>query len=243
MAVKKSKIYEALPLIYNYVMKGVNYQAWAKYIYLISKTFIKKDPKILELAGGNLNLANILSFYYPRIIVTDASVKMLSSDPKKELLKVACDMTELPFKGNFDIIFSTFDSVNYLTSRSGLIKLYKEVERILDPEGIFTFDVSLESNSLRHTKEAAKEGNIDGVHFTHKSEYSRVSRIHKNIFKIEINDEVLTEVHKQKIYPFELYFEILEKAGLYVIDCLDAFSFKEGSAKSERVQFITRKIN
>jgi SAM-dependent methyltransferase len=238
----KKKIYETLPLIYNYVMKGVNYQTWAKYIYLISKTFIKKEPRILELAGGNLNLANLLSFYYPDILVTDASVEMLSSDPKKELNRVACDMTMLPFKGKFDIIFSTFDSINYLTSRGRLLKLFKEVSDLLDPNGIFTFDVSLENNSLKHSKEAVRKGTIDGVYFTHKSEYSRVSRIHKNIFKIKIDEETVTEVHKQKIYPFELYFEVMEKAGLYVIDCLDAFSFKKGNAKSERVQFIARKV-
>ncbi len=242
MPARKSKIYQNLPLIYNHVMKEVNYQAWAKYIYLISKTFIKEEPRILELAGGNLNLANILSFYYPNILVTDASFKMLASDPKKELPKVACDMTMLPFRKKFNIIFSTFDSINYLTSKSKLLKLFKEVADILDSKGIFTFDVSLENNSLKHSKEAVRKGTIDEVYFTHKSEYSRVSRIHKNIFKIKIDEETVTEVHKQKIYPFELYFEILEKAGLYVIDCLDAFSFKKGSAKSERVQFITRKI-
>ena len=222
-------------------MQGVNYQAWAKYIYLISKTFVKKEPKILELAGGNLNLANLLSFYYNDILVTDASFEMLSSDPKRELVKVACDMTMLPFKNKFDIIFSTFDSVNYLTSRGKLFKLFQEVKNVLDPKGIFTFDISLENNSIKHSREVERKGTSGGIYFTHKSEYNRISRIHKNIFKIKIDGDTITEVHKQKIYPFELYFEILEKAGLYVVDCLDAFSFKKGTEKSERVQFITRK--
>lgn len=241
MPLIKNKIYGSLPLIYNHVMKGVNYQAWAKYIYLISKTFIKKEPKILELAGGNLNLANLLSFYYSDILVTDASFEMLSADPRKELVKVACDMTMLPFKNKFDVIYCTFDGINYLTSRGRLLKLFKEVKNMLDSKGIFTFDVSLENNSLKHSRDAVRKGTVDGIYFTHKSEYNRVSRIHKNIFKIKIDEKTITEVHKQKIYPFELYFEILEKAGLFVIDCLDAFSFKKGTAKSERVQFITGK--
>jgi hypothetical protein len=54
--------------------------------------------------------------------------------------------------------------------------------------------------------------------------------------------EVYTEVHRQKIFTFETYFELLELAGLTVKNCYDAFSFEEGNADSERVQFITKKF-
>jgi len=54
--------------------------------------------------------------------------------------------------------------------------------------------------------------------------------------------EKANEIHKQKIYKFEDYFEIIAKAGMYVVECLDAFTFNNGNQHSERVQFIV-KIN
>lgn len=57
---------------------------------------------------------------------------------------------------------------------------------------------------------------------------------------MEFRDEIYTETHKQKIYPFAVYFELLEKAGLNVTECYEAFTFKDGNAGCERVQFVVR---
>jgi len=43
------------------------------------------------------------------------------------------------------------------------------------------------------------------------------------------------------IYPFETYFELIPKAGLYVVCCYKAFSFVKGNSSSERLQFIVKK--
>ncbi len=48
------------------------------------------------------------------------------------------------------------------------------------------------------------------------------------------------EKHRQKIYPFEEYFMFIEKAGLYVSECFNAFTFDNGNAECERVQFVVR---
>ena len=80
--------------------------------------------------------------------------------------------------------------------------------------------------------------------FTRKSKYNSSSRIHKNIFII--TDEfgnVKKEIHTQKIYKFETYFDIIAKAGMYVVECLDAFTFNNGNQNSERAQFIIKIIN
>ena len=48
-------------------------------------------------------------------------------------------------------------------------------------------------------------------------------------------------MHEQKIYDFETYFDLIFRAGLYVVDCFETFTFKIGNADSDRIQFILKK--
>lgn len=235
--------YNKLAEIYNYVMNSVRYDMWAEYIFSISEIYIpdKNKERVLELAGGNCNFANYFVRYFPNLIVTDLSKQMLLNSMNKKIKRVCCDMTLLPFKKNFELIYSTFDSVNYLTQKKSLLNLFKQVEKILSDDGIFTFDVSLENNSFKHIKHPVRKGTYKGINYLHKSIYDKEKKIHKNIFEIEFqNGEKFKEIHKQKIYPFEIYFQVIEKTGLYVAECFNTFSFDNANACSERIQFIIK---
>jgi SAM-dependent methyltransferase len=239
----ENKIYEKLPLIYNYLMRKVNYSVWAKYIYSLVNEGMPKSSTALELGAGNCSLANYFCLYFPKLLVTDISPNMLMSNRSELFPKVCCDMAALPFKTKFDIIYSTFDSVNYLTSRKKLLDMFKQVNNLLTDKGVFTFDASLENNSLLHAKEPERKGSYKGTKFKQKSEYDTVTKIHKNTFMIKLETgEIFSEVHKQKIFPFETYFELLELAGMMVKHCYVAFTYKDGNGESERVQFITKRI-
>ncbi len=238
-----SRNYEKLWIFYDHLMQNVNYDLWAKYILSLVKEFLPPNPKLLELAGGNCKLANLLKINYPDIIVTDLSKEMLNGDNESVLPKVCCDMSSLPFNSKFDLIYSTFDSINYLTSKKKLLNFFCEIRKLMDENSIFTFDASLESNSLKHVKLAEETGAFKNISYRHKSEYSKRSRIHKNIFHIEVNgNEFFYEAHRQKIYPFDIYFEMLEKAGLYAAACYEAFSYKTAKQGSDRIQFIVKRI-
>jgi SAM-dependent methyltransferase len=234
--------YDAVSLIYGKLMKGVNYKRWSKYLLdIIENHIIKDNPFVLELGAGNCRIGGIISQKFPSFIATDLSFPMLRQAKKVTVNKICCDMTALPVKEKFDLIFSTFDSVNYLLSNRRLLTLFLEVKKVLKNEGIFTFDVSLENNSLNFNDLYTMEGRNNGYHFSRKSKYYPVSRIHKNTFNIiDQYGEIKREVHKQKIYKFETYFDLIEKAGLYVVECLAAFTFNNGNSNSDRVQFILK---
>ncbi len=238
----KSETYSALTPVYNHLMKIVRYDRWVEYIFLLSKDLLPINPAILELGGGNCKFANLFSKYYSNIIVTDKSLKMLRHDEEQKLYKVCCDMTAIPFNSKFDLVYSTFDSINYLMSKKKLKKLFTEVERIMTASSLFMFDVSLERNSLKFTEEPLKKGSINNITYLQRSFYNKKTRIHKNVFEIHLPDgSVEKEIHRQKIYPFEEYFKIIDNTNLYVANCLEAFSFKKGTASSERVQFILKR--
>ena len=122
--------------------------------------------------------------------------------------------------------------------------MFKEVEKILNDDGIFTFDVVLENNCISYEKYANRKGTYKGINFEQISNYDREKKFHKNIFNIFLpTGETLTEVHKQKIFPFFTYFEVIAKSNLYVVDCYKTFTFDKADADSERAQFILKRSN
>ncbi len=227
--------------IYPHIMDFISYKWWARYIYTITNKKVNKNPVVLELAAGNCSLAHHLSKLYKNYTATDISFSMLNYK-KDKITKVCCNMTSIPFKNKYDLVHSSFDSVNYILSKASLLKLFKEVSNSLNEQGVFTFDAALEKNSYKHQKTATTKGRSKGFSYQRKSLYLPKSKIHKNIFTITYpNGDVYTETHKQKIFSYYTFFELAEKSGLYVVNCYKAFSMQKGKETSDRVQFIMKR--
>ena len=123
-AVKKRNIYQSLPLIYNHLMRRIRYDYWADYLFHLTSKYIPRESSVLELAAGNCKLAKFLIKKYPDLIVSDFSVEMLGSSDNKAIHKVCCDMLSLPFKRHFNLIYITFDSINYLLTKKKILRLF-----------------------------------------------------------------------------------------------------------------------
>lgn len=239
---KNSKPYESLAIVYNNIMRKVNYEKWAEYIWTIAAANIRGEISALELGSGTCNFANILRRNVKSIVASDISSTMLLQSKNKKLKKICFDMAAIPLKKKFNLVISLFDSVNYLTSKQKIYKMLKEVEYILDDDGFFTFDVSLEKNSYKFIKYSNHSGKVKDLEYIHQTSFNPQNRIHKNIFTIKLKDgRQIVETHKQKIYPFNFYFEVIEKTNLYVAECYRAFTFSKGNANSDRLQFILKK--
>lgn len=231
--------YDLIATIYDSIMDQVDYDNWAEYIYHVIRFTDIPVKNILELAAGNGHLSHYLLHYFDDIVITDVSLPMIKEKKKGSGLRVCCDMIRLPFKAPFSVIFSTFDSVNYLLEEREVVEHFTEVSNIMQADGIFTFDVSLERNSILHSSQHRTEIHLEGVRYHQKSIYDVETQIHKNEFTLMYEDgRVIREEHKQRIYPFTFYFEALDKANLFVTECFDGFSFEDGNDASERVQFI-----
>jgi ubiquinone/menaquinone biosynthesis C-methylase UbiE len=237
----QAKQYSYIAEIYNQLMLSVDYKDWADYIYEICEGYALKPDIVLELASGTCVLANHLSPKFNKIITTDLSIEMLKQLSCTNTNSVCCNMTAMPFKNKFQFLISAFDSVNYLLNETEVEKLFTEIFRLLSPEGIFTFDVSLEPNSVLNVEHLNREGEYKGISYIQKSEYDTVKKLHSNNFELTFNDgTIITETHIQKIYDFNYYFEVINNAGLYVSECFEAFSFDDADENSERVQFIVK---
>ncbi len=222
-------------------MRSVDYDHWAQYILSIYDLLEIKGENLLELASGNMKLAEKIAVRFPQIIVTDISVEMLKLN-NNNLNKICCSMEHLPFKIPFDFIFSTFDSLNYLNSEVRMRNFFKEIASVMNRNSFFTFDVSLENNSLKHVKRLNRKGKFENIKYIQKSEYDKNSKIHLNHFKIKLeNGEIVEEIHRQKIYDFDFYFEVIDEADMYVAHCFETFTYENANSNSERAQFIIKR--
>jgi len=238
----KAKPYDKISIIYNGLMQHVDYNNWSRYILSIVDLHASGTKKVLELASGSCLIGDIISKKFKSLIVTDFSLSMLKSSKKNGLKKICCDMTALPFKTKFDFIFSAFDSVNYILKQKTLLTLFREVFYVLKENSIFTFDASLENNSIKFLTPKTIVGNYNGYSFQRISRYSSRSRIHYNNFII-INESGLKfkEVHKQKIHSLKTYFNLAEKAGLHIIALYKCFTFSDAGSDSDRIQFVMKR--
>lgn len=222
-------------------MESVDYKYWANYIIEIHETLGSPNDLALELASGNCKLASYLKKEFKKLYISDLSFEMLKVHKRKQD-GVCCNMIHLPFKNEFDFIFSAFDSINYLDDENSLIEFFKNIKINLSKEGLFLFDISLKKNSLKYVKQLNRKGKYKGIVYNQISKFDEDLDIHSNILEIKLKDgNIYKEVHKQKIYDFYYYFEVLDLAGLYVLECFDAFSFNDGTADSERIQFIVKR--
>jgi len=235
------KPYSHFSLIYSYLMGSVDYKFWAKYIKEIHNTLGQGSDIALELAAGNCSLAKYLNKHFYKLYVSDISVEMLKQS-NDDLNKVCCDMTMLPFNNKFDFIYSTFDSVNYLNSTKKLNKYFANIKNSMNLDAILLFDISLEKNSLEHVKKLNRKGKYKNIEYIQKSEYIEDEKIHYNYITFILpNGKIINETHKQKIFDFYYYFEVLENNSFYVVECFDAFTFDDATENSERIQFIVRR--
>lgn len=223
-------------------MEKVDYKFWAKYLSKVALLYVKKNVSVLEVAAGNCRLAENLKQTFPDYLCSDISISMLKQNKNQSLNKVCFDMRRIPLSKKFDVIICAFDSINYLIRKKDVLNFFVEIKNIITDSGVFLFDAALERNSFEHQKYASKKGSINGITFNRQSIYLQSSRIHKNIFEITYPDgKKFKEIHKQKIYPLEFYFEALEKAGLYVVECFNSFTFRDCRANDLRAQFVVKR--
>jgi len=239
----KNDPYKIVANIYDHLMKTISYYEWSHYITDLQDYYATEAKSFLEIAAGSGRLAFYLSKQFQNLILLDISKSMLDF-VDKNLKRVCANMTAIPFKNKFDFIYSTFDSINYLLTENEVQKYFNEIAEILSNNGAFTFDAGLENNSVKNVKHLNRKGKFNNIFYVQKSFYDYESKIHINKFKVMLeNGEIFEEVHSQKIYDFELYFELAENAGLHVVDCFDAFTFEDATRDSERIQFIMKKRN
>jgi SAM-dependent methyltransferase len=148
----------------------------------------------------------------------------------------------------FDIIFSVFDSVNYLHKESDILKMLRGCHKILKPNGLLIFDFSTPKNSLEAVDYLNnEEGSFGSYRYFRKSKYDPHNNFHYNVFDIDHMDEdgktvvdSFQEVHKQRVYSLDEMLSILAQTPYHQVAKYEDFDLVDADENSARVTMVLK---
>jgi SAM-dependent methyltransferase len=110
-------------------------------------TRVPGEARILDLCCGTGYLAGLLTAHGYSVTGVDESEEMIrlarAHAPEAEFHVAAA--TEFKLPGKYEAAVSTFDSLNHLTDSKSLEAAFCRVAEVLEPGGVFAFDMLLES--------------------------------------------------------------------------------------------------
>lgn len=253
MKAENKEIYTVLAEIYDAIMADVDYESWADYLDEIIQTHHPNPVDVMELAcgTGSITLAlHELGVY--RLSASDASSAMIEQAKEKARQQNAdirfsvMDFGNIRASKPFDIIFSVFDSVNYLHTHEQILKMIEDVNRSLKPGGLFIFDFSTPQNSLEAVEYLNnEEGYLGNFHYYRESTYLPAQRVHYNIFDIEelaADGKTIVhtyrEMHKQRVYSLSEMLSIIEQSPCKLIAKYEDFNLIDAGEKSTRITMV-----
>lgn len=241
--------YHALAPVYDRVMSHVEYDEWLELIKRIIKKHIrKKNPSIFEVGGGTGSLGEMLIQNGYRYFGSDLNRNMCKEARLKNLPVFCADCRAIPLKKPFDLIIFLYDGINYLLSIDDYRILFDQVYQSLSPGGCFLFDITTETNSVRHFFEYLDFEEYDVYSLVRHSYFEQNDSLQFNdftIFKRVRNNpplyEKLSERHVQKILPPRIIEKNIPENKFKILGIWDGFTERKYSIRSERIHFLLKK--
>jgi len=232
----KRLIYKRFAYFYD---KAYSSKFYHQYFVFIEKSIRKhlrnrkpRDVQILDLACGTGRLIKKLSCKYGKVEGVDFSKEMLFVAQKrnKGVRFYNQDFANLSIPKKYDVIISTFDSINYILSEKDLSKTFQNVTLHLKSNGLFIFDFN---TPYKKVEKIIKKKNIVYIN----------SIIQKHYWSITINikegNKVYTEKHKERLYSFREIKNALTKQRLRI---LEVYSDFDNKVKVDKVDKFSRLI-
>ena len=136
--------YADFALFYDRLTDNIDYEALAEMYAGLLCRYGAKGGGLLDLACGTGSLAVPLAERGFKVTAADISEDMLTVAAAKssEVKWLCCDMTELPFEGQFDAVVCALDSINHLPDLSAMQDTFDGIYRSLKAGGVFAADMN-----------------------------------------------------------------------------------------------------
>ncbi len=234
---------------YDYLLRHVNYSAWFNYIKKNIEVWCKIRPqRILEIGTGTGRFGSKFSSYDYEIYGMDISLDMLRAANMRAFnnYRIFCaDVRSVVTRRKFGFIFAVHDTMNYLLTYEDLQKAFTSIHNMLEDDGIFFFDLTTETNILRHFDGVEERYEHSGTGILWQNEYDREKKIITSTlhFHDRTGECVFTENHVQRIYTHEEIVPILKRANLALLSRQSDYTFDPPDEETVMENFIVRKIS
>lgn len=242
--------YEEFARFYDSLMYDIDYPNWYAYIHEVLKMHQISPHKVLEMACGTGNFTKYLCKDGYEVICFDASDDMLSIAFDKlsnynNLTILNQNMIDFEINSKFDLVLAICDSLNYITDYKDLVKVFSNVYKHIEDNGIFVFDI----NSMYKLKNIIGNNTFvednEEVFYVWENEYDNVSNICQFYitFFIKNKDTYIRfdEQHYERAYSLNEIVNALKEAKFSKIEAYENFTFNKPKDNSERLVFVVEK--
>lgn len=242
--------YSFFASVYDLFMDDIPYLDWADMIseYLSNNGY--ENTKMLEIGSGTGRFSLLMAAEGYSVTGIDLSKEMIKEAKKKtKIFKVSAgfavgDMRALDFQGQFNVVVSVCDSINYLLNTDELFDTFKGVYNALEKNGIFIFDMKTEAFFRSLGEELYNDEKEIGEYYW-ENYYDEDSRNNDYYITFYIKKGKLyekhIEEHTQHAFRPEEVLSAAEKAGFKVLDNLGMDFTAPADYNSQRVYFILKK--
>ncbi len=232
------QVYAGLAQIYDYLLSGVDYDAWADYLEEIF-TFFQVQPRcrVLDLACGTGSSTLPWARRGYTTFGLDISPEMLSRARQKagqEKLQISFyedDMREMQLRLEADAAVLYQDGLNYMLTPEDLERALRRIRLALRPGGFFVFNMNeFEKLPLTSKPETAmlEEENMVLVWEScfQPEDKTRVLTLTAFLRRENGLYEKIKEEHRERSYGREELESLLARTGWLLRACYRAFSFE-----------------
>ena len=256
--------YTGFAYVYDEFMDNVPYDDWTEYVVGLLKEYgVQENSLLLELGCGTGSMTRRLVSRGYDMIGVDYSEDMLELAREKDfeealsygqILYLNQDMREFELFGTVAAVVSICDSMNYITDKEDLKKVFQLVNNYLDTRGVFIFDLNTDHKYRDILGETTIAENRENASFIWENYYDQESIINQyditiyNKVELELEDEKeqtplyerMEETHYQRAYELNDIIQLIQEAGMEYVTAYDALTRNAPNELSERIYVIAR---
>ena len=259
-----AEAYSDFAAVYDELMDNTPYEQWCELLdMLIGKYGVSKPERdnaalldseknlVLDLGCGTGTLAELMYQKGYDMIGVDLSESMLDIAMKKreesgsEILYLLQDMRDLELYSTVGTVYSVCDSLNYILEEDELLRVFSLVNNYLFPGGIFIFDFNTDYKYREIIGDTTIAENRDDCSFIWENYYDPEQEINEydlTVFVRQDGDQFrkFSETHFQRGYTLEQITSLVNRAGMALVEVMDADTGEAVTAESERIYVVAR---
>ncbi len=240
--------YQHLAVCYDSLM-DVDYQQWAKYLLQL----IDKNPagvKLLDAGCGTGIISNMMANAGFEVTGVDSSTAMLNiawKYVKPGLQFVQQDIQHLKLAHKYQIVISTCDVINYITTEEALYNVLNGFYNQLDFAGILLFDISSKQKIANVLGDNSFSSVTDKASYIWENYYDDKQALLTMQLTLFMPYEETglyyrcEEEHVQRGWSIEQLTKILADIGFSRVNYYQAFTLEPPTEESDRIQFVAYK--